>query len=57
MHKEKNKKDILFGIKLIIRNELVSYHYKFKTLFLVLKNDKSLLLILNSVKKQLLNMF
>ena len=31
-----NKKDILFGIKLIIRNELVSYHYKFKTLFLVL---------------------
>ncbi len=39
-----NKKDILFGIKLIIRNELISNYYNIKTLFLILKEDKSLLL-------------
>ena len=39
-----NEKDILFGIKLIIRNEIVSNHYNVKTLFSILKEDKSLLL-------------
>ena len=39
-----NKIDTLFGIKLIIRNELISNYYNIKTLFLILKEDKSLLL-------------
>lgn len=39
-----NMEEMLFEIKLMVRKEIISKHYNIKTLFLILRKDKTLLL-------------